>query len=96
MVDRQKLGPVGVTGSARCKMVQEPGNVRRGSPVEMFAVIAKFKFCSITTFGIELVVASFVCVGGEMRTLVVKFFDGRGARGAEYVKSQEFPWGYDL
>ena len=51
----------------------------------MLAVIAKFEFRSVTTFGVELVVASFVCVGGEMRTLVVKFFDGRGARGAEYV-----------
>ena len=62
----------------------------------MFAVIAKFKFCSITTFGIELVLASLVCVGGEMRTLVVKFFDGWGTRGTENIKCQEFPGGDDL
>ena len=62
----------------------------------MLAVISKFEFCSVTAFGIELVIAAFVSVGGEMRTLVVEFFDGRGARGAEYIKCQEFPGGDDL
>ena len=61
-----------------------------GSPVEVLAVISKFEFCSVTAFGIELVIAAFVSVGGEMWTLVVELFDGRGAHGAQFVCGQDF------
>lgn len=56
----------------------------------MLAVISKFEFCSVTAFGIELVIATFVSVGGEMWTLIVKFFDGRSARDAQFVCGQDF------
>ena len=74
-------------------MVQEPSAVNSGAPVDDFAVVAEFEFCTVTAFGIELVVAAFVCVGGKMRTLVVELFDGRGASGSENVEREEFAWG---
>ena len=73
-------------------MVQKPCAVNGGAPIYDFSVIAKFEFCAVTAFGVKFVITSFVSVCGEMRTLIVEFFDGWGARGSENVKCQEFAW----
>ena len=71
-------------------MVQEPSAVNGGTPVDDFAVVAEFEFCTIAAFGVELVIATFVSVGGKMRALIVEFFDSRGASGSENIEREEF------
>jgi len=70
-------------------MVQKPGAVNGGAPVDDFAIVAEFDFRSVAAFCIEFVVAAFVGVGGKMRALVVEFFDGRSASGSENVERKE-------